>query len=112
LARRPQAIGRKTGARGLRSILESILLETMFDLPGLEGVEEVVISREVVEGTAVRSTSTRTVPTAPVESSARRLIRPGSDRSDIPEQERLPGFRRPKWRRYCVALAPSAGVFP
>src|ERR1700710_2973176 len=47
-----KAILRKTGARGLRSILESILLETMFDLPGLEGVEEVVISREVVEGTA------------------------------------------------------------
>src|SRR5450631_3037973 len=46
-----KAIDRKTGARGLRSILESILLETMFDLPGLEGVEEVVISREVVEGT-------------------------------------------------------------
>src|SRR6058998_3192247 len=50
IARR--AIERKTGARGLRSILEAILLETMFDLPGLEGVEEVVISREVVEGTA------------------------------------------------------------
>src|SRR6187551_1816250 len=47
-----RAIERKTGARGLRSILESILLETMFDLPGLKGVEEVVISREVVEGTA------------------------------------------------------------
>src|SRR6059058_2863662 len=47
-----RAIERKTGARGLRSILEAILLETMFDLPGLEGVEEVVISREVVEGTA------------------------------------------------------------
>ena len=47
-----KAIERKTGARGLRSILESILLETMFDLPGLEGVEEVVISREMVEGTA------------------------------------------------------------
>jgi ATP-dependent Clp protease ATP-binding subunit ClpX len=46
------AIERKTGARGLRSILESILLETMFDLPDLEGVKEVVISREVVEGTA------------------------------------------------------------
>jgi len=45
-------IGRKTGARGLPSILESILLETMFDLPGLEGVEEVVISRELVGGTA------------------------------------------------------------
>ena len=47
-----KAITRKTGARGLRSIMENILLETMFDLPGLEGVEEVVISREVVEGTA------------------------------------------------------------
>ena len=47
-----KAIGRKTGALGLRSIMEGILLDTMFDLPSLEGVEEVVISREVVEGTA------------------------------------------------------------
>ncbi|WP_339828573.1 ATP-dependent Clp protease ATP-binding subunit ClpX [uncultured Parvibaculum sp.] len=47
-----KAIERKTGARGLRSILESILLDTMFDLPTLEGVEEVVISGEVVEGKA------------------------------------------------------------
>src|SRR6201988_3965758 len=47
-----KAIDRKTGARGLRSIMESILLDTMFDLPRLEGVEEVVISREVVEGSA------------------------------------------------------------
>jgi ATP-dependent Clp protease ATP-binding subunit ClpX len=46
-----KAIHRKTGARGLRSIMEGILLDTMFDLPSLEGVEEVVISREVVEGT-------------------------------------------------------------
>ncbi|MBL4645132.1 MAG: ATP-dependent Clp protease ATP-binding subunit ClpX [Hyphomicrobiales bacterium] len=45
-----RAIARKTGARGLRSILESILLETMFDLPGLDGVEEVVISADVVDG--------------------------------------------------------------
>jgi len=45
-----QAIERKTGARGLRSILESILLETMFDLPELQSVEEVVISNEVIEG--------------------------------------------------------------
>ena len=45
-----RAIGRKTGARGLRSIMESILLSTMFDLPGLDGVEEVVINREVAEG--------------------------------------------------------------
>ncbi|PKQ06488.1 MAG: hypothetical protein CVT71_01440, partial [Alphaproteobacteria bacterium HGW-Alphaproteobacteria-10] len=47
-----KAIAQKTGARGLRSILESILLDTMFDLPTLEGVEEVVISAEVVEGKA------------------------------------------------------------
>ena len=45
-----KAIIRKTGARGLRSIIESILLETMFDLPAMEGVEEVVISEEVVNG--------------------------------------------------------------
>ena len=45
-----RAIERKTGARGLRSIMEAILLETMFDLPGLDGVQEVVISPDVVEG--------------------------------------------------------------
>ncbi len=45
-----RAIGRKTGARGLRSIMEAILLTTMFDLPGLDGVDEVVISGEVAEG--------------------------------------------------------------
>ncbi len=44
-----RAVQRKTGARGLRSIMESILLETMFDLPSLEGVEEIVINREVAE---------------------------------------------------------------
>jgi ATP-dependent Clp protease ATP-binding subunit ClpX len=44
-----KAIARKTGARGLRSIMESILLDTMFDLPNLDGVEEVVINSEVVE---------------------------------------------------------------
>jgi len=47
-----KAIARKTGARGLRSIMESILLDTMFDLPGLEGVEEVVVNGEVAEGRA------------------------------------------------------------
>jgi ATP-dependent Clp protease ATP-binding subunit ClpX len=44
-----KAIDRKTGARGLRSIMESILLETMYELPGLEGVEQVVIGPEAVE---------------------------------------------------------------
>ncbi len=47
-----RAIARKTGARGLRSIMEAILLDPMFDLPGMESVEEVVINREVVEGRA------------------------------------------------------------
>ena len=47
-----KAIQRKTGARGLRSIMESILLEPMFDLPGYDGVEEIVRNREVVEGRA------------------------------------------------------------
>ncbi len=46
------AVERKTGARGLRSILENILLDTMFDLPGLEGVEEVVINQEVADESA------------------------------------------------------------
>ena len=46
------AVERKTGARGLRSIMENILLDTMFDLPGLEGVEEVVINREVADESA------------------------------------------------------------
>ena len=47
-----KAIGRKTGARGLRSIMEGILLETMFDLPGLDGVDEVVVNGDVVNGGA------------------------------------------------------------
>jgi ATP-dependent Clp protease ATP-binding subunit ClpX len=47
-----KAIQRKTGARGLRSIMESILLDSMYDLPGLESVEEIVVNREVVDGRA------------------------------------------------------------
>ena len=47
-----RAIERKTGARGLRSILESILLDSMYDLPTMDGVAEVVVNREVVEGRA------------------------------------------------------------
>ena len=43
-----RAIERKTGARGLRSILEDILLDTMFDLPGMENVAEVVVNEEAV----------------------------------------------------------------
>ena len=47
-----KAIERKTGARGLRSILEGILLNSMFDLPGMNGVSEVVVNEEAVNGNA------------------------------------------------------------
>ncbi len=46
IARR--AIERKTGARGLRSIMEDILLDTMFELPSLDSVTEVVVNEEAV----------------------------------------------------------------
>ncbi len=45
-----KAMERKTGARGLRTILENILLDTMYDLPSLEGVSKVVVDEAVVEG--------------------------------------------------------------
>jgi ATP-dependent Clp protease ATP-binding subunit ClpX len=47
-----RAIERKTGARGLRSIMEDILLDTMFDLPGMETVEDVVVNEEAVTADA------------------------------------------------------------
>lgn len=47
-----RAIARKTGARGLRSIMESILLEPMYEIPGMTDVDKVVISKDVVEGKA------------------------------------------------------------
>ena len=45
-----KAIKKKTGARGLRTILESLLLKTMFDLPSQENVEEIIIDQAVVTG--------------------------------------------------------------
>ncbi len=47
-----RAIERKTGARGLRSIMEDILLDTMFDLPGMDSVTEVVVNEEAVNSDA------------------------------------------------------------
>ncbi|RMH50753.1 MAG: ATP-dependent Clp protease ATP-binding subunit ClpX [Alphaproteobacteria bacterium] len=47
-----KAIQRKTGARGLRSILENVLLDLMFELPGMKDVEEVVVGEEAILGTA------------------------------------------------------------
>ncbi|MEF8707342.1 MAG: ATP-dependent Clp protease ATP-binding subunit ClpX [Candidatus Accumulibacter propinquus] len=47
-----KALERKTGARGLRSIIESVLLDTMYELPGMENVSEVVIDESVIVGDA------------------------------------------------------------
>jgi len=44
-----KAISKKTGARGLRSILENILLDTMYKLPVLDDLEEIVVNAEVVK---------------------------------------------------------------
>tara|TARA_B100000700_G_scaffold33710_1_gene32420 strand:+ start:44 stop:736 length:693 start_codon:yes stop_codon:yes gene_type:complete len=45
-----QAINKKTGARGLRSILENILLKTMFELPSSKNVEEIVVDQSAAKG--------------------------------------------------------------
>ncbi|MBM4217398.1 MAG: ATP-dependent Clp protease ATP-binding subunit ClpX [Gammaproteobacteria bacterium] len=45
-----KAMQRKTGARGLRTIMEGVLLETMYDLPSLKGVQKVVVDESVIEG--------------------------------------------------------------
>ena len=45
-----KAIKKKTGARGLRSILENILLKTMYDLPSQDNIEEVIVDSSSVKG--------------------------------------------------------------
>ena len=45
-----KAIKKKTGARGLRSILENILLKTMYDLPSQENIEEVIVDSGAAKG--------------------------------------------------------------
>ncbi len=47
-----KAMDRKTGARGLRTILENVLLDTMYDLPSMKDVSKVVIDQAVIEGDA------------------------------------------------------------
>ena len=47
-----KALKRKTGARGLRTILEQVLLDTMYELPSLEHVSKVVVDDAVIEGQA------------------------------------------------------------
>ena len=45
-----KAMQRKTGARGLRTILENVLLDTMYELPGMKNVSKVVVDDTVIEG--------------------------------------------------------------
>ena len=45
-----KAMARKTGARGLRSIIEAVLLDTMYELPSIENVERVIIDETVIRG--------------------------------------------------------------
>jgi ATP-dependent Clp protease ATP-binding subunit ClpX len=46
-----KAVQRKTGARGLRSIIETIMVDIMYDVPSLAGLKRVVVTREVVDNT-------------------------------------------------------------
>jgi ATP-dependent Clp protease ATP-binding subunit ClpX len=45
------AIERNTGARGLRSIMEAVMLDIMYEIPAMEGLTKVIITKELVEGT-------------------------------------------------------------
>ena len=47
-----KAMARKTGARGLRTILEGVLLNSMYELPSLDNVSKVVVDETVIEGEA------------------------------------------------------------
>ncbi|MFM9890037.1 MAG: ATP-dependent Clp protease ATP-binding subunit ClpX, partial [Rickettsiales bacterium] len=47
-----KAIARKTGARGLRAIMEEALMELMYDIPGMDDVSEVSITGDVINGKA------------------------------------------------------------
>jgi len=60
-----RALARKTGARGLRSILEQVLLDTMYELPTLENVSKVVVDEQMISATASRFSSTPTVTRLP-----------------------------------------------
>src|ERR1700756_4948190 len=69
-----KAMQRKTGARGLRTILENVLLDTMYDLPSLRNVQKVVVDEQVIEGQTKpyivhRTEETRLV--APIEEQRR-----------------------------------------
>lgn len=77
-----QAIARKTGARGLRSILENLLLDTMFDLPDKGDVEKVVIDEDVVD---TDKEPTFVIADKKKKKSSKKDDKNGKDSDDTPE---------------------------
>ena len=69
-----KAMQRKTGARGLRTIMEGVLLETMYDLPSLKGVQKVVVDESVIEGHNKPYVVFKTETPAQAEEPARRSV--------------------------------------
>ncbi|KGO98396.1 ATP-dependent Clp protease ATP-binding subunit ClpX [Novilysobacter defluvii] len=65
-----KAIKRKTGARGLRTIVESVLLDTMYDLPSLENVSKVVVDESVIDHKSEPYLIYQTPPAAPQKAAA------------------------------------------
>jgi ATP-dependent Clp protease ATP-binding subunit ClpX len=76
-----RAMKRKTGARGLRTILESILLETMYDLPSMENARKVVIDEAVVTGETTPYIIHETDDTTPLLMVDEEQLPTGSDRA-------------------------------
>jgi ATP-dependent Clp protease ATP-binding subunit ClpX len=75
-----KAMQRKTGARGLRTILENVLLDTMYDLPSLRNVQKVVVDENVIEGNAKPYIVHRTEEAARLVAPVEEVRRPtGSD---------------------------------
>ena len=74
-----RAMKRKTGARGLRTILESILLETMYDLPSMANAKKVVVDEAVVTGETMPYIIHETDETAPLLAVDEEQLGTGSD---------------------------------
>ena len=66
-----RAVSRKIGARGLRSIIESVIMDLMYEIPSDETIGICTITKDVVEGTGKPELVYRDVPAAPRKSRAR-----------------------------------------
>src|SRR5215467_5968150 len=94
------------GARTAVAIMESILLDIMFDLPGPEGVKEVVISRQLVEDTTPPLASTPTAPIVPATPGERLSERPRTSPRGIRAGCRV-GAYHSRHRPRCSLPGPS-----